>query len=209
MDSLKAILKILEKEYPDTKTALKFRTPFQLLVATILSAQTTDVQVNKITPLLFRKFPGPAELATAEIQDIEKLISSINFYKNKARNIKMASEKIMKEYNGKVPETIEQLVKLPGVARKTANVVLNQAFGKNDGIVVDTHVKRVSQRLALTKNTDPVKIEQDLMKIIPKNQWGNFSFRVVQHGRAVCKAKNPACYNCVLLEYCPAGKKLK
>ncbi|MCM8815594.1 MAG: endonuclease III [Candidatus Omnitrophica bacterium] len=209
MDRIEKILKVLEKEYPDTKTALKFRTPFQLLVATILSAQTTDVQVNKITPYLFKKFPGPAEFASVKIQDIEKLISSINFYKNKARNIKMASEKIMKEYNGKVPETIEQLVKLPGVARKTANVVLNQAFGKNDGIVVDTHVKRVSQRLELTKNTDPVKIEQDLMKIIPKSQWGNFSFRVVQHGRAVCKAKNPACNNCVLLEYCPAGKKSK
>ncbi|MCM8764011.1 MAG: endonuclease III [Candidatus Omnitrophica bacterium] len=209
MDSVKAILRILEKKYPDTRTALKFKTPFQLLVATMLSAQTTDVQVNKITPLLFKKFPGPADFVSAKIEDIEKIISSINFYRNKARNIKQASEKIMKEFKGKMPETMEQLIRLPGVARKTANVVLNQAFGKNDGIVVDTHVKRVSQRLGLTENTDPTKIEQDLMKIIPQNQWGDFSFRIAQHGRDVCKAKNPACSNCALLKHCPTGKKSK
>jgi len=202
-------LKILEKQYPETKTALKFETPFQLLVATILSAQTTDVQVNKITPQLFKTFPAPQDFANAQIKDIEKHISSINFYRNKAKNIKLASEKIMAEYNGVVPQTMEELIKLPGVARKTANVVLNQAFGKNEGIVVDTHVKRVSQRLGLTKNTDPVKIEFDLMKIIPQKQWGSFSFRIVQHGRKICMAKTPLCNNCCLLKFCPTGKNLK
>ncbi len=202
-------MKILEKQYPETKTALKFETPFQLLVATILSAQTTDVQVNKITPQLFKTFPDPQDFANAQIKDIEKHISSINFYRNKAKNIKLASEKIMAEYNGVVPQTMEELIKLPGVARKTANVVLNQAFGKNEGIVVDTHVKRVSQRLGLTKNTDPVKIEFDLMKIIPQKQWGSFSFRIVQHGRKICMAKTPLCNNCCLLKFCPTGKNLK
>ena len=207
--TIRAILKILEKQYPETKTALEFKTPFQLLVATILSAQTTDVQVNKITPQLFKTFPDPQDFANAQIKDIEKHISSINFYRNKAKNIKLASEKIMAEYNGVVPQTMEELIKLPGVARKTANVVLNQAFGKNEGIVVDTHVKRVSQRLGLTKNTDPVKIEFDLMKIIPQKQWGSFSFRIVQHGRKICMAKTPLCNNCCLLKFCPTGKNLK
>jgi len=207
--TIRTILKILEKQYPETKTALKFETPFQLLVATILSAQTTDVQVNKITPQLFKTFPAPQDFANAQIKDIEKHISSINFYRNKAKNIKLASEKIMAEYNGVVPQTMEELIKLPGVARKTANVVLNQAFGKNEGIVVDTHVKRVSQRLGLTKNTDPVKIEFDLMKIIPQKQWGSFSFRIVQHGRKICMAKTPLCNNCCLLKFCPTGKNLK
>jgi len=207
--TIRAILKILEKQYPETKTALEFKTPFQLLVATILSAQTTDVQVNKITPQLFKTFPDPQDFANAQIKDIEKHISSINFYRNKAKNIKLASEKIMAEYNGVVPQTMEELIKLPGVARKTANVVLNQAFGKNEGIVVDTHVKRVSQRLGLTKNTDPVKIEFDLMKIIPQKQWGSFSFRIVQHGRKICMAKTPLCNDCCLLKFCPTGKNLK
>lgn len=206
MDRIENILKILAKEYSETKTALEFQNPFQLLVATILSAQTTDKQVNKITPKLFEQFPTPLHFAKAKIEEIEGLISSINFYKNKAKNIKLASEKIVKEFGGNVPQTMEELISLPGVARKTANVILNQAFGKNEGIVVDTHVKRVSQRLGLTKNTNPVKIEQDLMKIIPKHQWGSFAFRLVQHGRSVCKAKTPECSKCKLLKYCPTGK---
>jgi len=141
MENLKKIFELLKKAYPDTKTALQFNTPFQLLIATVLSAQTTDTQVNKITKDLFKKFPGPKEFADAKIQDIEKSISSINFYKTKAANIKKLSEKIEKDFNGKVPDSMDKLITLPGVARKTANVVLSQAFGKNQGIVVDTHVK--------------------------------------------------------------------
>lgn len=208
MEKIKAILKILERHYPETKTALQFKTPFQLLVATILSAQTTDVQVNKITPLLFKKFPEPQDFARADVREIEKLISSVNFYKNKAKNIKKASEKILKDFDGEIPQEMEHLITLPGVARKTANVILSQAFEKNQGIVVDTHVKRVSQRLGITKNSDPVKIEQDLMKIIPQKKWGEFSFRLIQHGRKTCRAKDPLCKNCCLLNLCPTGKKL-
>jgi len=206
MAEIKKILSLLKRAYPETKTALHFQNPFQLLVATILSAQATDVQVNKITPSLFKKFKTPDDFARAPVEEIAKHISSINFYNNKARSIKKASEKIVKEFGGKVPDTMEELLSLPGVARKTANVVLNQAFGKNEGIVVDTHVKRVSFRLGLTKNTDPVKIEQDLMKIIPQKDWGDFSFRLVQHGRKICKAKNPLCNECILLPLCPSGK---
>ncbi|HPC30057.1 MAG TPA: endonuclease III [bacterium] len=204
MENLKKIFELLKKAYPDTKTALQFNTPSQLLIATVLSAQTTDTQVNKITKDLFKKFPGPKEFADAKIQDIEKSISSINFYKTKAANIKKLSEKIEKDFNGKVPDSMDKLITLPGVARKTANVVLSQAFGKNQGIVVDTHVKRVSNRLGLTKNTDPDKIEKDLMRIIPEKEWGNFSFRIIQHGRKVCKAKNPLCNECVLSKICPS-----
>ncbi len=206
MKELKKILQILEKEYPDTNTALIFKTPFQLLIATILSAQTTDTQVNKITPQLFKRFPGPKEFANAKIEEIQQLISSINFYKNKAANIKKLSEKLINDFNGKVPDVIDNLVTLPGVARKTANVVLSQAFGKNQGIVVDTHVKRISQRLGLTKNTDPAKIEKDLMNIIPKKKWGVFPFWLIQHGRKICKAKNPLCNQCVLARFCPYYK---
>ncbi|MGB9643177.1 MAG: endonuclease III [Candidatus Ratteibacteria bacterium] len=209
MEKINNLLKILEKEYPETKTALNFQTPFQLLVATILSAQTTDTQVNKIIPKLFEKFPTPRDFCRADLKEIQSLVSSVNFYKNKAKNIKLAAEKIVKEFGGEVPDTMENLLKLPGVARKTANVVLNQAFGKNQGIVVDTHVRRVSQRLGLTKNTDPVKIEQDLMKIIPQEQWGSFSFRLVQHGRKICTAKKPLCDRCIFMKTCPSAKVTK
>ncbi len=208
MQNIKTILKLLEKEYPEAKTALTYKTPFQLLVSTILSAQTTDTQVNKITPALFKKFPEPADFAKADIKEIEKMISSVNFYRNKAKNIKLASQMIVEQFKGKLPETMEDLLKLPGVARKTANVILSQGFGKNVGIVVDTHVKRVSQRIGLTKNNDPVKIELDLMKIIPQRNWSDFSFRVIQHGRVVCKAKNPQCNKCVLLKVCETGEKI-
>ncbi len=204
MGKLEKILDLLKKEYPDAKTALKFKTPFQLLIATILSAQTTDTQVNKITPELFKKFPGPQEFANTELKDIQKAISSINFYRTKAANIKKVSEKIINDFNGRVPDAIEKLVTLPGVARKTANVVLSQAFGKNQGIVVDTHVRRVSKRLGITGNTDPTKIEKDLMKLIPEKEWGSFSFRLIQHGRKICKAKKPLCGECILSELCPS-----
>lgn len=206
MNKLEKILELLKKEYPSSTTALEFKTPFQLLIATILSAQTTDTQVNKITPKLFSRFSGPGEFANAKLQDIQQSISSINFYKTKASNIKKLSEKIMNDFDGKVPDTMEKLLSLPGVARKTANVVLSQAFGKNQGIVIDTHVKRVSYRLGITKNTNPAKIENDLMKIIPEKEWGSFSFRLIQHGRKICKAKNPMCNQCIFSELCPSYK---
>jgi len=203
------IIAALRKEYPGAKTALHHSNPFQLLVATILSAQSTDTTVNRVTPGLFKKFPTPHAFATAEVADIAKAISSINFYNNKARNIKGASCIIAKKYGGRVPDTMDQLLQLPGVARKTANVVLSQAFGKNEGIVVDTHVRRLSQRLGLTKNQDPIKIETDLMRVVPRSHWGAFSFLLISHGRAVCTARNPRCCNCLLESLCPSSQCAK
>jgi len=207
MDKIRQIIKIFEKEYPETKTALAFKNPFQLLIATILSAQTTDKQVNKITPLLFSKFKKPEDFVSASIEEIEEMIKSVNFYKNKAKNIKKLCETLVKQYNGKVPDSLNELVKLPGVARKTANVVLSQGFGKAEGIVVDTHVKRVSQRLELTENSDPVKIEQDLMRILDKKNWIDFPFRLILHGRNTCKSKKPECYRCPIKHLCSFHKE--
>lgn len=202
MEKVKEIIKKLEKEYPEAKTALIFKNPFQLLIATILSAQTTDKMVNKITPSLFSKFKSPKDFASASIEEIENMIKSVNFYKNKAKNIKKLSEILVKKFNEQIPDKMEELLTLPGVARKTANVVLSQGFGKAEGIVVDTHVKRLSQRLGLTKNSDPAKIEQDLMKIVDKKNWIDFPYRLILHGRNVCKAKNPECFRCVLKNLC-------
>jgi len=208
MERVKEIIDILEKIYPEAKTALKFENPFQLLIATILSAQTTDERVNKVTSTLFKKFKKPEDFVNANLDEIMEEIKSINFYRNKAKNIKKLSEILVKEFNGKVPDKMEELVKLPGVARKTANVVLSQAYGKAEGIVVDTHVRRVSNRLGLTKNTDAEKIEKDLMKIIPEEKWIDFPFRLILFGRNICKAKNPDCKNCPLYKICPSkGKK--
>jgi endonuclease-3 len=209
MEKIKEIMSILERLYPEAKTALKYENPFQLLIATILSAQTTDERVNKVTPSLFKKFKTPSEFASVDVEEIEKEIKSINFYRNKAKNIKKISEILVKEFNGKVPDKMEELIKLPGVARKTANVVLSQAFGKAEGIVVDTHVKRVSQRLGLTENTDAEKIEKDLMKLIPKENWIDFPYRLILFGRNICKAKNPDCKNCPLYKICPTKGKVK
>jgi len=203
MDKIKEIMNILENLYPDVKTALKFDNPFQLLIATILSAQTTDERVNKVTEKLFKRFKTPSDFASANLEEIMDYIKSVNFYRNKAKNIKKLSEILVKEYKGKVPDKMEGLLKLPGVARKTANVVLSQAFRKNEGIVVDTHVKRVANRLGLTENTDPEKIENDLMKIVPKDHWIDFPFRLILFGRNICKAKNPECKNCPLNKICP------
>ncbi|MCM8818551.1 MAG: endonuclease III [Candidatus Omnitrophica bacterium] len=208
MEKLKIIINTLEKLFPDAKTSLKFKSSFQLLIATILSAQTTDEMVNKITEKLFKRFKTPSDFASAKLEEIEKYIKSVNFYRNKARNIKKLSEMIVKEYDNKIPDSMEKLIKLPGVARKTANVVLSQAFGKAEGIVVDTHVKRVSNRLGLTKNNDPEKIEKDLMKIVPKEKWISFPFRLILFGRNICKAKNPNCKNCPLNSICPSKNKL-
>ncbi|MCL5408483.1 MAG: endonuclease III [Candidatus Omnitrophica bacterium] len=205
MKKINEIIKFLTRQYPETKTALIHSNPFQLLVATILSAQSTDKQVNKITPQLFEKFKGPADFAGSSLKKIEQMVSSVNFYKNKAKYIYQLSKILTEKYNNKVPDTMEELIKLPGVARKTANVVLSQGFGKNEGIVVDTHVKRVSARLGLTQNTDPVKIEEDLMKIIPKTQWKDFAFRLILHGRNICIAKKPRCQLCIIEKLCPSS----
>lgn len=203
-DKVKNILRLLKKEYPEPRTALRFKTPFQLLAATVLSAMTTDRQVNKVTEDLFKKYRKVEDFAGAGLSEFQKDVSSVNFYKNKARNIQNAAKMIMEEFGGKVPDTMEDLLKLPGVARKTANIILSNAYGKNEGIAVDTHVKRLAGRLGLTKHTDPVKIEQDLMKITPRNNWGDISHLLIFHGRAVCAAKKPKHGECVLYDLCPS-----
>jgi endonuclease III len=202
------LITLLRKEYPDTRTALRSSNPFQLLIATILSAQTTDVRVNQVTPELFRRFPGPRELARAPLEQIMDAVRSVNFYRNKSRNIKKLSQLLVERMNGRLPDSMEGLTQLPGVARKTANVVLSQAFGKAEGIVVDTHVLRVSQRLGLTRQDDPVKVEQDLMKALPRKEWIGFPFRLILHGRQVCKARNPECPRCVLRGDCDYYRRI-
>ena len=195
------ICKVLKTTYPNVKTRLNHKNPFELLVSTILSAQCTDKQVNSVTKDLFNKLATPCDFAVARNETIEKLIRSTGFFRNKAKNIKNCSAILIEKYNGIVPETIDELVKLPGVGRKTANVVLGSAFGI-PGIAVDTHVARISKRLGLTENNDPVKIEFDLMKIVPKKEWSNFSLRLIYFGRAVCKARNPTCPSCPLYKLC-------
>ncbi len=199
-----AILSELKKLYPDATCSLNYDTPVQLLVATILSAQCTDERVNKVTPKLFKQFPDAPALASADREELENLVRSTGFYRNKAKNIQGACHKIVTQFDGQVPQTMEELLQLPGVARKTANVVLAHGFRIIEGVTVDTHVKRISNRLGLTKNTDPVKIEQDLMKILPQPDWENYSIRIIYHGRAVCKARKPNCDQCQLAQLCPA-----
>ena len=199
------IIKRLKKEYAGTPlTALRFSTPFELLVATILSAQTTDVQVNKVTPGLFRKYKNIQAFATAKPEQIARDINSVNFFNNKSKSIQKAAAMILEQFNGAVPRTMEELVTLPGVARKTANIVLSSAFGINEGMAVDTHVKRLSYLLKLTKHIDPVKIEQDLLAITPKKEWSNFSHLLIYHGRAICQARRPNHAECVLYDICPS-----
>ncbi len=199
------ILKRLKKEYAGTpQTALHYSTPFELLVATILSAQTTDVLVNRVTEGLFRKYRGPKAFADTTPEKLAQDIRSVNFFNNKAKNINRTSKILVETFNGKVPGTMEELVTLPGVARKTANIVLSSAFGVNAGIAVDTHVKRLAFRLGLTKHDDPVKIEQDLMAATPQKEWGDFSHLLIFHGRAVCQAKKPIHDACVLFDICPS-----
>lgn len=199
---IEKILGILKTQYPDVNTQLNHRNPFELLIATILSAQCTDRQVNLTTPALFAEFPDPESMGNADIRDLEKLVKSTGFYRNKAANIKSCSEKLMKRFEGQVPKTMEELTDLPGVGRKTANVVLGMAFGI-PGMVVDTHVARVSARLGLTKSKNPIQIEKDLMKIIPENRWNNFSLELILTGRGPCKARKPLCMECHLLSLCP------
>ena len=198
------IIKRLKKAYPGPKTALHFGEPFELLVATILSAQTTDVHVNKVTESLFKKYKSVRDFAEVPLDSLRKDISSINFYNNKAKNIQSSAKMIIEEFHSRVPATMEELITLPGVARKTANIVLSNAFGINEGIAVDTHVKRLSLRLGLTKNEDPVKIEKDLMVITPKEDWGNLSHLLIFHGRNICQAKKPKHSECVLYDLCPS-----
>lgn len=196
------IVKLLKKEYPQNKIALKFVDPVQLLVSTILSAQCTDSRVNKVTEGLFRKYRNVNDYANAKLPIFEQEIRSTGFYKNKAKNIISSCKEIRDKYNRKVPDKMEELVSLPGIGRKTANVILGNAFGI-PGIVVDTHVKRVSYRLGLTKNTDPEKIEYDLMKVIPKLDWIHFSNTLILHGRRICAARKPKCNICILDKLCP------
>ena len=205
---IKKIRQILKMKYPDVKTQLNHKNAFQLLVATILSAQCTDRQVNGVTPKLFARLKTPEDFAKAPIKKIEPLIHSTGFYHNKARNIKNCAKALIELYNGEVPGTLDELVKLPGVGRKTANVVLGAAFGI-PGMVVDTHVARISQRLGLTANKNPVKIEFDLMKVVPENEWNDFSLWLIYFGRAVCNAKKPDCPNCFLNHLCNYPDKRK
>lgn len=199
------IVKRLKKEYAGTpQTALNFRTPFELLAATILSAQTTDVQVNKVTATLFEKYRSVEDFADTTPEKLAKDVSSVNFYKNKAKNINNAAKMIVREFGGEVPKTMAELVMLPGAARKTANIVLSAAFGINEGIAVDTHVKRLAFRLGLTKHDDPVKVEMDLMEVTPQKEWGNLSHLLIFHGRKICQAKKPRHAECALFDICPS-----
>jgi endonuclease-3 len=200
------ILKRLGKVYAGTpKNALHFSTPFELLAATILSAQTTDVQVNKVTETLFRKYRTIEDFANTTPEGLAKDAASVNFYRNKAKNINNAAKMVLREFNGKVPQTMEELIALPGVARKTANIVLSSVFGINEGIAVDTHVKRLAFRLGLTKYEDPVKIEKDLMDVTPRTSWGDLSHLLIFHGRKICQAKKPNHAECVLFDICPSN----
>lgn len=203
-DYASEILKRLKKEYSDPKTALNFSNPFELLVATILSAQATDAHVNKVTEKLFKKYKSVKDYADADPDMLQKDINSINFYRNKAKNIQTTAKILIEKFKSNVPKTMDELTTLPGVARKTANIILFNVYGVNEGIAVDTHVKRLSQRLCLTKNQDPVKIERDLMAIIPQKQWGSISNLLIFHGRKICQAKKPKHNECVLYDICPS-----
>ncbi len=200
------ILVRLKRIYPDATCSLNYSTPVQLLVATILSAQCTDERVNKVTPELFARFPDAEAIANANVAEIEELIKSTGFYRNKAKNIQAACRKIVTDFGGEVPQRMDDLLTLAGVARKTANVVLAHAFGINAGVTVDTHVKRLSNRLGFSKHEDPIRIERDLMKLLPQEDWENWSIRLIYHGRAVCKARSPQCGICQLADLCPSAE---
>ncbi len=196
---------LLKKEYPNPQPALEYSNVFELLIATILSAQCTDAQVNKVTRELFKKYPSIEALAGADIEELEKDIYSTGFYRNKAKNIKRTSVLLLSDFDGRVPSTMEELTTLPGVARKTANIVLARGHGVIDGIAVDTHVKRVSGRLGLTSSSNPLKIEKDLMQLAEKDQWDDLSMTLILHGRNVCDARKPLCERCVVSHLCPSS----
>jgi len=199
------IIELLENEYADAKIALHYTNPLQLLIATILSAQATDEQINKITPSLFQKYRTAEDFADADIKELEQYIKSSGFYHNKARNIKNCCKMLVEKHKGKVPKTMADLVELPGVARKTANIVLQNAYGLIEGIAVDTHVRRLSQRLGLSKNEDPEKIERDLMRLVPRDKWARITDLLIFLGRQVCTARKPNCQGCVLNRICPSA----
>jgi endonuclease-3 len=203
IERIPEIIKILRKAYPESRTALAYETPLQILVSTILSAQCTDARVNMITPALYAKYPDAAAFAKADRAELEKDIRSTGFFRNKAKSIIGAAKKIVEDFGGEVPATMAELIKLPGVARKTANIVLSSAYKKAEGIAVDVHVKRLSGRLGLSKQAVPEKIELDLLRIVPKSAWLDFNYLLVNHGRAVCQARKPRCADCGLAPLCP------
>jgi len=202
-----SILKILDKTYPQVECGLNFKNPYQLLVSTILSAQCTDKRVNIVTKSLFKKYPNMNSIARAKQSEFEDDIRSTGFFRNKSKNIIASSTMIIDNFKGKVPNTMDELLTLPGVARKTANIVLNSGYGIIEGIAVDTHVKRLSGRLGFTKEKNPDKIEQDLMNIIPREKWGDLNHQLVEHGRQICDARKPDCENCPLSKICPSAGK--
>lgn len=196
---------LLKEEYPDVKPSLNYSNPLELLVATVLSAQSTDVQINRVTDKLFKKYRTAEDYASADLRELENDLYSTGFYKSKAKNIKTAAQMIVEKYNGEVPKTMQGLISLPGVGRKTANIVLARAFGVVEGIAVDTHVKRVSRRLGLTKNSDPAKIEQDLISLARKEDLDSISMTLIYHGRKICQARRPKCKICVVKDLCPSS----
>jgi endonuclease-3 len=206
-ERIAAILKALDEAYPDAVCALTHRSPWELLVATILSAQCTDVRVNMVTPELFRRFPTPAAMAKAELPELIEIIRTTGFFNNKAKSIRGAAQAIVNRFGGKVPETLAELITVPGAARKTANVVLGVSYGKAEGVVVDTHVFRIAHRLDLTRSDTAEKVEQDLMRIIPRDHWIRFSHQVIHHGRQVCIARSPKCDKCNLEQLCHSKDK--
>ncbi|HTJ23688.1 MAG TPA: endonuclease III [Gemmatimonadaceae bacterium] len=196
----------LAEHYPDAKCALHYRTPYQLLVATILSAQCTDKRVNMVTPALFKRYRTPAAMADANPEELEEMIRSTGFFRNKTKSLLGMSRALVERHRGRVPEQLDALVKLPGVGRKTANVVLGNAFDVNEGVVVDTHVTRLSQRLGFTRQTDPVRIEQDLMRLFPTERWTMLAHLLIEHGRRICDARKPKCESCFLNDVCPSSR---
>ena len=207
LDRIAAILKALDEAYPEAVCALTHSSPWELLVATILSAQCTDVRVNMVTPELFRRFPTPAAMAKASLPELEDLIRTTGFFRNKAKSIQGAARKIVEEFGGRVPQTLAELITIPGAARKTANVVLGVCFGNAEGVVVDTHVFRIARRLGLAKGDTPQKVEQELMQILPQNRWIAFSHQIIHHGRQVCDARKPKCDRCNLEQLCHSKDK--
>ena len=208
LDRVKIILPILKKTYPNARCSLDHSTPLELLVATILSAQCTDDRVNIVTKDLFRKYRSAKDYAAVPQETLERDIQSTGFYRNKAKSLRGMAQSLLDKHAGKVPATMDELTALAGVGRKTANVVLGNAFSQNVGVVVDTHVGRLSQRLGLTDHEDPVKIEQDLMKVVPQQDWTLWSHLLIHHGRAICQARKPKCDQCPLLPHCPAGQRI-
>jgi endonuclease III len=201
------IIRVLRREYPQSRTALEFQSPLQILVATILAAQCTDERVNTVTPALFKKYPDAAAFAAADRAELEAQIRPTGFFRNKAKNIIGAAQRIVEEFGGQVPSNMADLITLPGVARKTANIVLSSGYGIAEGIAVDTHVRRLSGRLGLSRQADPEKIEKDLLRLVPRKDWLDFNYMLVNHGRKTCQARKPRCPECALRSLCPSAKR--